>query len=89
MKEKVILIITYLATVFLTSLALYITYTPVGLEQINGYQGRYLFPIIALPLMCLSGKHLKSDNNKDVNMIMTIIIGVLIILDIVGMTIMR
>ena len=32
---------------------------------------------------------LKSDNNKDVNMIMTIIIGVLIILDIVGMTIMR
>ena len=88
-KEKAILLTTFLITLLLTSLALYITFTPIGLEQINGYQARYLFPVIALPLITLSGKHLKSDKNKNINLAIVIILGILITLDIIGMTAMR
>lgn len=64
-KSKIILIITFLAVFATTSLALYLSFTEVGKEYVNGYQTRYIFPILSLILMCLSHSGLKNQTSKN------------------------
>ena len=45
-----------LAIAGLTKIAMYIGFTPVGLERVCGVQGRYFTPILILPLLCLVKK---------------------------------
>lgn len=84
-KNRIIFLLTFLAVFILTSTALYISYTRVGETYVNGYQMRYLFPIIPLFLMCLSNKKLKYDETKYQDVLfITYIIGFLIVTSIIG-----
>ncbi len=87
-KNMTILIIAYLACIFTTSLALYIGVSKVGADDIDGYQARYLFPILVLPLMCLSSKNIKIVDKEWTNLKLILILGIITLIDFVGMVIM-
>lgn len=63
-REKIIFIITAILTIIMTTTALYLSYTPVGKENVVGYQMRYIFPILPLILMCLSNDKIKNKNTQ-------------------------
>lgn len=48
--DKLILVVGSLATLLLSLTALYMSFTPVGLDIVQGFQGRYLLPIL-FPLL--------------------------------------
>lgn len=73
LKNKIIMIISFLAVVAMTSLAMYIAFTEVGQLHVAGYQTRYILPILPLLLFCLSSKKLKNYENE--NRVMNIAIG--------------
>lgn len=51
---RVFVAIILLVTLVLAMTALYISFTPVGLDTINGFQGRYFLPLL-FPLLVLMG----------------------------------
>ncbi len=55
-KTRLIFMISFLVVLAMTSTSMYLAYTPVGANDINGYQERYLFPILLLLFMSLSIK---------------------------------
>jgi uncharacterized membrane protein len=66
-KDKIILIIAFLLAYGLTSVILYLSFTPVGVLYIAGYQTRYIFPILPLVLSCISNnkvKYMKTENRN-------------------------
>ena len=52
--QRVLLCVLFLFTVFLVASSLYVSFTPVGLETVNGCQPRYLLPIIFIPLSAIN-----------------------------------
>ncbi|HET9907074.1 MAG TPA: DUF2142 domain-containing protein [Anaerolineales bacterium] len=48
-------ILTFIASYFATILSLYLTFTPVGADEILGVQGRYFVPLVLLLFFLLSG----------------------------------
>lgn len=68
-KDKIVLIITFILVYGMTSGILYLIFTPVGAPYISGYQTRYIFPILPLVLMCISNKNIKvvEKNNRNMN----------------------
>lgn len=88
-KEKIIFILTFLATVALTSLPLYLTFTEVGAMHIQGYQTRYILPVLPLILMSISNNKVKGSKNKNRNMNIAIANGVFIILGIAQLIIVE
>lgn len=87
-KNITILIIAYLACIFTTSLGLYIGVSKVGADNIDGYQARYLFPILVLPLMCLSSRNIKIVDKEWTNLKLILILGIITLIDFVGMVVM-
>ena len=67
-KEKIFFVVVFLLIFFFTSTGLYLGYTGVGRIHIEGYQSRYLFPILPLILMILSNKKINILKNKDCDM---------------------
>ena len=67
-KDKIYNIIVFLLIFFFTSTGLYLGYTGVGRINIEGYQTRYLFPILPLLLITLSNKRIKivKDEKYDI-----------------------
>lgn len=51
-KQKIIMLLASLGVIFVTFGAIYLQWNPIGSELINGFQGRYLIPVI-LPLLIL------------------------------------
>ena len=84
-KERMIFILTYFITIYITSLALYIGFTPVGADNINGYQGRYVLPILILPFMSISTKNIKYLDSRNINLRISLVLGMVTILDFIGM----
>lgn len=74
--NKLLILFVFLATYFLVIMALYIAWTPVGSDNVAGMQGRYLIPIIILPLICLCKKNRYIEINK-INYIMPVLFCVL------------
>ncbi len=72
-KEKSLMFIIFLLTYGFTSGILYIACAPVGADYVLGYQLRYIFPILPLIMLCISNKSLKSNN--DTNFVMKITIA--------------
>lgn len=81
-KDKIIFLLTFIFVWGITSVPLYITITEVGALSIAGYQARYIMPILALPLMCISNKRLKSSENKNRNMNINICSGIFVFIGI-------
>lgn len=61
-KEKAILTLTFMATFFIGTMALYLLHTPPYTIGIYGYQVRYLVPLLPLVLMCINSKSGYSEN---------------------------
>lgn len=77
-KEKTVFVIIFFMVYIMTNIVLYVSFTPVGSETINGYQARYLFPILPLLLVCISNKNIKVTKGKNTNLL--IILSSIIIL---------
>jgi len=56
-KQRLWLMILFMASLCLILMALYIAWTSVGAQTVKGIQGRYFIPIAILPLMCLCMKN--------------------------------
>lgn len=85
LRTKSIFALTFFAIFITTSTALYLSYTAVGANYIDGYQLRYIFPIIPLFLMSISIKNMKYNENKCEDILfITYIIGLINILSIIG-----
>ena len=82
LKDKIILLLTFIMVWGITSAPLYITITEVGSLHIGGYQARYIMPILPLALMCVSSERLKSKENKNRNMNIAITSGIFIFIGI-------
>ena len=57
-KHRILFILTFFIIYAMTSTAMYLSYTEVGANYINGHQLRYIFPTISLVLMSISIKKL-------------------------------
>lgn len=77
-RTKLVSVLTFFAVYLSTSLMLYITFTPVGTIGINGYQTRYIVPILPLVLMIINRKDNKYKNN---DVIIYMISGMFILID--------
>lgn len=78
-KYKIGIVGVLMLTIILIWSAMYIAYTPVGLESINGVQARYYAPLI-YPLMCvLKSKHIVWKGRKD--MIHMAMVGIIAFLN--------
>ena len=55
-RTRLIFMLSFLIVFAMTSTSMYLSYTPVGVQGINGYQMRYLFPILLLFFMSISIK---------------------------------
>jgi len=54
-KFRIAFILTFVAGYFATILSLYVTFTPVGADNVLGVQGRYFIPLVLLLALALSG----------------------------------
>ena len=68
-------VLTAFASVCLVATALYVSFTPVGLETINGCQWRYIIPIL-IPFCCFVGSA-RIKNNMDRRVMSGIVFGTL------------
>ena len=85
-KNKIINIITFLAVFVTTSIALYIGTSAVGSLKIEGYQARYILPILPLVLISLKNQYIKVSIDKiDEKIIIPLIWSIFTIIDIVGL----
>lgn len=83
-KDEIIFIITFLIIFGISSLTLYIKFTPVGDETIKGYQPRYIFPILPLLLMTLSNGLINIKEKKNINMGIATIASIFLMLGVIG-----
>lgn len=78
-KEKIIITISILLSWGLAITALYITFTPVGKYTIDGFQGRYIIPLL-LPILLLLKNNKISNRFKKENLNYIIMLGFVFIL---------
>lgn len=83
-KDKIIMIISFMLVFGMTSVVLYISYTEVGALKVDGYQTRYIVPILPLVLFAISNNKLISNKEKNKNRTLniTIISGIFIFVSI-------
>lgn len=76
-KERLVVFINFAITFLLVLTGLYIIWSGVGTNLIEGLQGRYFIPIIILLLLCCikKGKYIECDFKK-VNIIYTILLTI-------------
>lgn len=74
--EKIWIVFVALAVYLLVILALYLTWTSVGLDKVLGVQGRYFIPILSLPLLCLCKKE-RYIKFKNINLTLPLILTIL------------
>lgn len=67
-KDKTIIIISFILVWVMTSVVLYLTFTQVGALHIEGYQTRYIVPILPLFLLCMANNKVNSKQTKNRNM---------------------
>ena len=61
-RTRLVFMMTFLAVVAMTSTAMYLSYTKVGSKYINGFQMRYMFPVLFLLLSSISIKKIELSN---------------------------
>ncbi|MBR3117079.1 MAG: DUF2142 domain-containing protein [Bacilli bacterium] len=68
-KTNILILITSLLLFFFTSTGLYLGYTGVGRLNIEGYQARYMYPIILLLLLIIGNKRINILKDKKYDII--------------------
>lgn len=79
-KDKIIMLISFLLVWGMTSAVLYLTYTQVGALYIEGYQTRYIVPVLPLLLLCIANNKVNSKQTKNKNMNISIITTLFILI---------
>ncbi len=69
LKQKIIVLITFLIVTILICLSMYLTGTPVGHNTIGSIDGRYLIPIAPLLFLLFYNNKIKFDIKKGFNLI--------------------
>lgn len=88
MKDKILMILAFFITYAFTSLVLYLSFTPVGSNKIEGYQTRYIFPILPLLMICISNPNICLKNTENQKSNITYISTFFIILSAMGSVLM-
>lgn len=70
---KIMSILLYVGVGSLCALALYISFTPVAHDTVLGCQGRYLLPVLFIPIYMLGSLRIEKLNDKKVVKIVNII----------------
>ena len=82
LKERIFYLILFAMMAVLAITGLYIGWTTVGGNVVLGFQGRYLLPIMLLPLICLyiKDKHIEFKNTNIICILLTSIfnLGVIV-----------
>ena len=81
-KDKIIMIISFLLVWGMTSVALYLSFTQVGALYVAGYQTRYIAPVLPLLLLCMANNKVKYNKNENINMNISIVMATFIIIGI-------
>lgn len=63
-KEKMLVGFSVVSMLILSATALYITFTPVGADRVDGYQARYLTPMVILAMYSLTSRKLESKYSE-------------------------
>lgn len=74
--QKFLIFLMGIGTYMATSLAMYLTWTGVGMDDTAGVQGRYLIPVIALIILLVCNAEYERNVYKNKND-MTVILGML------------
>jgi uncharacterized membrane protein len=61
---RAINLFTSFCTVVLVVTSLYVAFTPVGSKWVNGYQYRYIFPILPITLWCLGSHRVRCEMSE-------------------------
>lgn len=85
LKDKIIFLTTFFIVYAMTSIALYIGFSAKGGKFIEGYQTRYIIPILPLVLMCMNNKLIKIQINCNEKLLIAIAWGIITIIDLVGL----
>jgi len=83
-KNKVLFVLGSLLSLIMTSVILYLGFTPVGAENVEGYQTRYIIPFLPLLLMCISSKNMKYEESEDRKLVINCISGFIIFIALIG-----
>lgn len=81
-KDKIIMIISFLLVWGMTSVALYLSFTQVGALYVSGYQTRYIAPVLPLLLLCIANNKVKYNKNENINMNISIVMATFIVIGI-------
>ena len=85
-KNKIVLVLAFMLSYGMTSVILYLSFTPVGELYILGYQARYIFPILPLLLCCISNNKVKCEKSENRNMNIAMISGAFQVIGLVLLT---
>ena len=87
-KDRIIFIVTFFVVFAMTSTAMYLSYTKVGANFINGHQMRYIFPTLFLLLSSISIKKFSlEDKFKYTNMYIAYPMAIFLIVSVLDLTI--
>lgn len=81
-KEKIIMILSFLMVWGMTSMALYLSFTQVGALFVAGYQTRYIIPILPLLLLCVSNHKVEGKQTENRNLNIAIASSVFLVIGI-------
>lgn len=84
-KQKIIQFLSFGATFFIITFVLYISYTEVGNIKINGFQGRYLLPVLPLLMVNISSKKVIPTNEIKEYNTTALIEGIITIINLIFM----
>lgn len=84
MKDKFIFWIVFFLIFAMNSILLYLKFTPVGSETIEGFQPRYLFPVLPLLLIPLANNTITVKNGKNMSLFIQILVPMFLFLGALG-----
>lgn len=61
---RAVMIVVFFAVTFFTAIAMFLDFTKIGSEVIEGVQGRYFLPVLPLLLFGIQGKNIVAKENR-------------------------
>lgn len=86
-KSKILMFLSSIITIFTMSFVMYLSFSPIGNDEISGFQSRYILPVLPLMLMCVNSKKItvKKDEEDETYNKTVLYYGLITFLDILAM----
>lgn len=86
-KNKILILISIIIIIFLTMLSMFLGWTPINSQAIEGVQGRYFIPIVLPILLLINNKYINLDKiPNDLIIFISICLQFLVLENIIGFT---